>query len=407
MSSVARLARRMARVGLETISAVRPRHWDALRLSLASPPSPVKIDVRRAGAAIEWIKRAQDATRTGGVSWGYRARSPVRSGERLGWQPAYPETTGYIIETLLRFGSLFDDPDAVERARRMADWEVSIQLDDGGFQGGMIGAEPVESSTFVTGQVLFGLVRAHQSFGGESYRSAAHRAMDFLTSCLDETGAFRRGYSSFCAPGAKAYEVRTGWALSLAGKTFGVATAVEGGRKTAEFALRCQRENGWFENGDLDYHDRPLTHTIGYTLEGLFELGALLEEERFWQGVRATLNALRPLVRPDGFLAGRWTSNWQPAADWCCLTGSCQIACVCFRMHGCYPEEHFDELGERLLRFVASTQQLDHANPGLRGSIHGSHPFSGEYGQYCNLNWAAKFFVDAVLDRMDLSDQRA
>jgi len=146
MSSVARLARRMARVGLETISAVRPRHWDALRLSLASPPSPVKIDVRRAGAAIEWIKRAQDATRTGGVSWGYRARSPVRSGERLGWQPAYPETTGYIIETLLRFDSLFDDPDAVERARRMADWEVSIQLDDGGFQGGMIGAEPVEST---------------------------------------------------------------------------------------------------------------------------------------------------------------------------------------------------------------------------------------------------------------------
>jgi hypothetical protein len=74
-------------------------------------------------------------------------------------------------------------------------------------------------------------------------------------------------------------------------------------------------------------------------------------------------------------------------------------------MHARYPEKHFDELGERLLRFVASTQQIDHSNPGLRGSIHGSHPFNGEYGQYCNLNWAAKFFVDAVLDRMALTDR--
>lgn len=407
MSSVTRLARRMARVGLETISAVRPRHWDSLRLSLTSPSSLAEIDSQRTKAAIDWIRRAQDATQSGGVSWGFRARVPVRSGERLGWQPAYPETSGYIIETLLRFGSHFKDPDAVERARRIADWEVSIQLDDGGFQGGVIGAEPVESSTFVTGQVLFGLVRAHNSFGGETYRKAALRAMDFLIGCLDETGGFQHGHSKFCAPGVKAYEVRTGWALALGGDTFGVSAAVEGGRKTAEFALRCQRVNGWFENGDLDYHERPLTHTIGYTLEGLFELGALLGEERFWRGVRTTLNALRPLVRADGFLAGRWTSDWRPAVDWCCLTGCCQLACVCFRMHRHYPEERFNELGERLLRFVASTQQLEHSNPGLRGAIHGSYPFNGDYGQYCTLNWAAKFFVDAVFDRMALADPGA
>jgi hypothetical protein len=392
----------MARVGLETISAVRPQHWDSLRLSLISPSSLAKIDVQRAKAAIEWIKRAQNATGTGGVSWGYRARAAVRSGERLGWQSAYPETSGYIVETLLRFSSLFPDLDAVERAHRIADWEVSIQLKDGGFQGGVIGSEPVESSTFVTGQVLFGLVRAHQTFGGEVYRKAALRAMDFLIASLDESGGFSKGYSKFCAPGVKAYEVRTGWALALAGKTFDVAAAVEGGRKTAEFALQCQRDNGWFENCDMDYHDSPLTHTIAYTLEGLFELGALLGEERFWRGVRTTLNAIRPLLRSDGFLAGRWTSDWRPAADWCCLTGSCQLACVCFRMHPHYPAERFDQLGERLLRFVASTQQLDHPNPALRGSIHGSQPFNGDYGQYCNLNWAAKFFVDAVLDWMAL-----
>jgi hypothetical protein len=362
----------------------------------------VEIDEWRGKAAVDWIKRAQDACPCGGISWGYRARAPLGSKQHVGWQPPYPETSGYIIGTLLRFGSLFQDCDAIERARRIADWEVSIQLTDGGFQGGVIGAQPVESSTFVTGQVLFGLVEAYLKFGRETYKIAARRAIEFLLSSLDESGCFHKGYSRFCAPGAKAYEVRTGWALALAGTTFKIAAAIEGGRKTAEFALRCQQANGWFEMNDLDDHKRPLTHTIGYTLEGQVELGFLLGEPTFLEAARRTLVAIRSLCATDGRLAGRWTRDWSPAVDWCCLTGCCQIACVCFRMHHCFPRERFDELGDRLLRFVTSTQQLGVSNPGLRGSINGSYPFGGEYGRYSSLNWAAKFFVDAILDRMAL-----
>src|SRR5205807_4755030 len=104
-----------------------------------STPRSVEPGRRHADAAIAWIKRAQDAAGNGGVAWGYRARRRVRFDESTGWVDAYPETTGYIIPTMFRYGDLTGDQDAIDRARRMLEWELSIQLPDGGFQGGVYG----------------------------------------------------------------------------------------------------------------------------------------------------------------------------------------------------------------------------------------------------------------------------
>ena len=42
-----------------------------------------------------------------------------------GWGTSYPETTGYIIPTLIREARLSGDHSLLERARRMLDWLVS------------------------------------------------------------------------------------------------------------------------------------------------------------------------------------------------------------------------------------------------------------------------------------------
>jgi len=400
-------AKRLARGALEALSAVRPKHWDALRISLShsrrllSSSAPALEHLER---AMSWLRNAQDATGSGGVSWGYRSRAAIRSTETVGWQPAYPETTGYLIETFLRYGHQKKDPDFLDRARRMADWETGIQLDDGGIPGGTLGAQPVASSTFVTGQVIFGWLRAFQEWEDQKYLQAAGRAADFLVSCLDEEGRFKSGYSHFCGPGPKAYEVRTGWALVLAGRRLGVPRYIDAGRRIAAFTLSCQRPNGWFSQNDLDNHSMPLTHTIGYTLDGLLETGLLLEESSCLEAVSNSLSQLKSLIHEDGFLAGRWTSDWKPAAQWCCLTGSGQLAGVCFRAHRIYPHQGFDAMGKKLLGFVAFTQTLEGSNRGLVGAIHGSYPFGGDYGRYCCLNWAAKFYADAVMDFFAVSE---
>src|SRR5262249_38511479 len=48
--------------------------------------------------AVGWLTRAQDATPDRGVSRGYSAAWNSEGGK--GWQPSYPETTGYIIPTM-------------------------------------------------------------------------------------------------------------------------------------------------------------------------------------------------------------------------------------------------------------------------------------------------------------------
>ena len=51
----------------------------------------------------------------------------------------------------------------------------------------------------------------------------------------------------------------------------------------------------------------------------------------------------------------------------------------------------------RVLQFVKKTQNRSSDLPGLRGGIKGSFPMTGEYGKFEILNWATKYFADALL----------
>jgi len=75
--------------------------------------------------AAEWLAAAQDATPDGGVSALYSVKT--------GWDVSYPETTGYIITTLLNYAHLTGQNAWRDRAIRMADWLLSVQLSDGAF----------------------------------------------------------------------------------------------------------------------------------------------------------------------------------------------------------------------------------------------------------------------------------
>jgi len=397
--------KRLAKVVLEQASAQLPKHREALALSRiekTAPIQPVEPQQQHLQEAISWIKRAQQATGDGGVSWGYRARAAIRTSDRVGWVPAYPETTGYIIPTMLRYARLTGDFQATEAALQMVDWELKIQLPDGGIQGGIYGDQPVSSSTFVTGQVLFGLVAAIEQWNEQRHKEAAIRAGDFLLDCLDSTGRFAKGYSHFCEAGPKAYEVRTGLALAQLGSVLGAKKYLDAASLMADYALSCQHDNGWFQENDLNMHDKPLTHTIGYVLEGLHGIGELLNRQDCLDAVSLSLNQIAKLPRPDGMLAGRWFSDWTPAVDYACLTGSAQIAGVLLRFQRQHSNPAQVKTAGQLLRFLCWTQDLKIDSEGLTGGIRGSYPFSGDYGKWCVLNWATKFFADSLMDYQSL-----
>src|SRR6185369_10601135 len=81
-------------------------------------------------AAVRWLERAQDATGDGGVSGRYHLHR--------GWTSSYPETTGYIVPTLLKLAETWRDTAMVDRAARCVRFLLSTQLENGAFPGGEI-----------------------------------------------------------------------------------------------------------------------------------------------------------------------------------------------------------------------------------------------------------------------------
>ena len=95
-------------------------------------------------------------------------------------------------------------------------------------------------------------------------------------------------------------------------------------------------------------------------------------------------------------MAGRLDSNWKPAVDWVCLTGSVQNAHCFLILYELTGDVRYREAGRLLNQFVRRTVHVDGA-PETRGGVKGSFPVDGEYGQYEFLNWAVKFGIDANL----------
>lgn len=348
-------------------------------------------------AALDWLERAHDGTPDAGVSRGYSLAWNSYFGGR-GWQASYPETTGYIIPTLFEAAHCLDRPTLAERAIRMADWEIEVQLASGAVQGGIIGERvPPTPAIFNTGQVILGWVSAHRETGRDEYVTAAKRAADYLLDAQAPDGSFDKGHSDFARKDCTTYYTRVAWPLCLLGSYIDEARYVEAGRRATDHGLSRQLPNGWFRENCLGDPDRPLLHTIAYAMRGVLEVGLLLKREEYVDAARRTAEGLAGAQRAAGGLAGRLASDWSEATEWECLTGNAQTAIVWWKLGGVLGDAPLRDRARSICEFTMSTQNLRSADPGLRGGIKGSYPIDGEYGRFELLNWAAKFFVDAML----------
>lgn len=367
-----------------SLSAAARRQRTQDRKGLPEKDPGIELTV---AAAVAWLCRAQDcsASADGGVA---RHFSLIE-----GWATSYPETTGYIVPTLLDVADERNDADLRERTRRMLDWLVSIQFPEGGFQGGKIDALPRTPVTFNTGQILLGLARGAADFG-EPYLEPMHRAARWLVDTQDPDGCWRRYPTPFAAAGEKAYETHVAWGLLEAARVAPDSDYGEAALRNVRWALTKQQANGWFADCCLSNPNQPLTHTIGYALRGVVEAWRFSNDEVFLAAARRTADAVVQITAADGRLPGQWRSDWTPAVDWVCLTGSVQIAHSLLLLYHDTQYRPYLDVGRRLNGWVRCAVELDGPED-IRGGVKGSFPIGGAYGRYEYLNWAAKFFVDS------------
>jgi hypothetical protein len=377
------------------LAAKAERRRDRAGGLIADPGPEVAIS-----ATLDWIAAAQDGSldHDGGVARHY---SLIQ-----GWGHSYPETTGYVVPTLLGQAERLRDSDAARaadlatRARRMLDWCSMIQYPEGGFQGGVIGQEPRIPVTFNTGQILIGLAAGCARFG-DAYRAPMERAAHWLRDTLDADGCWRKHPSPFASFTEKAYETHASWGLLEAARVGPDNGWSQAALRQNNWAVSKQRANGWMHSCCLSRNDEPLTHTLGYCLKGFVEAWRFGRCQRHLDAAVKLAEGLRIQLRADDRLPGRFREDWSPAVQWVCLTGQAQIVWSWFALHEVTGDAKWKQAAIRANRFVRRTLVLS-APRETRGAVKGSWPIDGDYCRFEYPNWAAKFAIDANQYELDL-----
>lgn len=343
-------------------------------------------------AAASWILRAQAATPDDGVAHSFDVRARR-------WLPSYPETTGYIIPTLYDYALHFGKSTYRDAALRMALWELAEQLPDGGVRAGTMSAEVIVPTIFNTGQVLFGLSRAARESGDERIRHSLERAADWLVAAQDQDGCWRRFPSPFTTTTTATYNTRCAFGLVRAHAILSKEAYLSAAARNVEWALGRARPNRWLPGNCLTDNpdDSALTHTIAYSIRGILEVGVALNRSEFIDAALHMARAVAATQRGDGSLPAYLLPNWSPKTHWTCVTGNSQMAINWQRIAQETGENDLRRNATAANRFNMSVQDLETDNPNVRGALKGSHPIDGGYMAYRYPNWAAKFFMDALM----------
>ncbi len=343
-------------------------------------------------ATADWLRHAQDSQSDGGFSGRYKLHA--------GWTSSYPETTGYIIPTCLALAEEYGDREWEDRASRANDFLLRLQLDDGAFPGGEVAENTSEPSPFNTAQILNGLTAWAKHSGDLETQEAAARAAKWLISVQDDDGAFRK-YFYWDQPSA--YSAHLSCWIAEYGVAFGDEGAKQAAARHLDWTLGLQQENGWFErSGFSEEHHQARTaptHTIAYTIWGVLLNGILLGREDAIDAAQTATEAVMRRTELSKTLPGMLDADWKSAHGPQCLTGNAQMALIMFELYRQRGDLRLVSTACKLIDLVKRAQDMGNVNSGIRGGVAGSDPVWGLYLFHALPNWAAKFFIDALLDK--------
>lgn len=370
---------------------LKPNHLQVIADSLRNKRYPIYDDRTHLLASLHWIADAYQASGKRGV--------PASYSFEAGLLPSYPETSGYIIDSLLAASDYLGDASYLEMAFSLGRWEADIQLANGGVR---VGKESCDFPfVFDTGMVLLGMSSLYQRRPEPWIRDFLVQASNWLVEVQGEDGL----WPAFCYKNIPhAYHTKVAWALVRTARVLDDEKLLEAARKNIRAVLSLKRENGWFDLMAFTRHEPPYTHTIAYMLQGFMgiaqespdtELNRLVVGE-----TRAFSQKLLGLFRFDGgpvVFPGEINDRWEGNYSYTCLTGNAQLAGVFLDLFAIHPEAKYRKAGCDLIDTVKSAQHLSRSTFPTRGGIPGSFPIWGKYHPFEYPNWAPKFLIDSLL----------
>jgi hypothetical protein len=338
--------------------------------------------------AITWLLNSQKNSEDGGMGTYYITE---------GWTSSYPETSGYILTTLNDYlkSSPQRKPEIEAATFSCADWLVNIQKPSGGWQSHYISHDRPEV-VFNTGQVIRGLVIAHQINKNEKYLNSITKACDWLSAVQEENGSWVKMASM---NRARVYDTYVSHPLLLGYQLTGNEIYKNAAIKNCDWVLTQQHENGWFANADNTekHNDKPILHTIAYTIDGLINCGMILNEKKYTDAGKKAADKLLDLFYEGKYFNGRFDSGWK-SSEYMICTGCAQMAIIWMQLFEITGEEKYKTAASMMndqLVFIQHSCLTIKGNG--NGAITGSFPMWGKYEPFGFPNWATKYMADALI----------
>lgn len=347
--------------------------------------------------SIDWLLYAQQQMKTGKGIGSYNLVT--------GWTSPYPETTGYIIPTLIDYGLKYKHKASVEAALEAAYWLIGIQKASGGWQGMRVDDNKPEV-VFNTAQVVRGLVRAYQYTNDNKFLDPVKKACDWLCNIQHHRGYWEQ--HTYPKP-SRAFDTYVDVPLLMAYEIIGDDKY----KRTANINLnwviyRQQNKNGWFTQCDNTNHDNnPCIHPIAYTIDGLIDGGAYFGYEKYIEAAKKAADMLLMQFYKDKYLHNRYNKNWDGSGH-INTAGCAQMAIIWLKLYQLTEEVHYlnaAKLVNNWLLFIQDRKNID--LPDTKGALPGSFPLWGRYERFSFPNWASKFFIDALLLEDECTKEKA
>lgn len=316
----------------------------------------------------------------------------------VGWVDAYPETTGYLIPTLLELERRFAGCDYQAQAERAGAWLLEIQSSEGWWPAGRWPQATPKPSLFNSGQILTGMVALFEETADSKWLDAARRGSEWMASQVGTSGAWPGGdYASATMPSYYAHAAAPMLRVWEHTREVHVRAAAE-----SVLATIAERRlpNGAIAGAAFREGAAAPTHTVAYTFWGFLDAAASVRSDA-WRAVAE--GGLDVLVRraelSGGRLPGSYDEAWQKGTSSVCVTGNAQLALCFLELDRHTPDLRLVNAAAKLVDFVCDARV-----PGFGAAVPGSLPLWGPYMRFRFPNWGAKYACDAIfalVDRLD------
>ena len=294
------------------------------------------------------------------------------------WASLYPETTGYLLRSKLgdNFSKMATDD--------VIPYLLSLQNKDGSFKDPETGKA---LNVFDTSQIILGLL--HRSSQTEKAVSSINHTYQWMLSHLLPSGKFSTyNYVQDYNP---SYYARIAWTLLAYEKAVDIKHTQS--LTLLDYILSLQNDNLSFRDWGLSPDSHGLTHTIAYTLRGLYESARILDDENLTSLCTDTLLLLSKHITKNKKAAASYDQNWKGDHSYICSVGNAQLAYLYLRVAQDSNNPQYLEPVFFLLKPLVQAQRTWLFN---KGAIPASIPIWGKYHRFRYTNWTQKFYNDAI-----------